>query len=413
MRYLYSFGIVVYAILLWVASISNTKARKLVHGRITWKKRLNQIPSDRKVCWIHSASLGEFEQGRPVIEKIKAKHPEVFILLTFYSPSGYEIRKNYDKADLIMYLPADTIRNAKYFVKNANLKMAIFITYEFWYNFIYFAHKHNVALYSISTLFRPGQIFFQSNGKWFRKHLFYFNQFFAQNKRSVQIAKSYNIENVTLAGDTRFDRVSAIAAQKVEIPTVSAFADSHFTIVAGSSWPAEHDMLIRFCNEGHENIKFIIAPHELNIKEYERIESQIRKKVVRLSVATIDKVADASVLIIDSIGLLSKLFRYGNIALIGGGFGKGIHNILEPAVYGLPVIFGPNHEKFHEALTMADRGIAFPVQDYETFSKTVQEFINNNGYRTQKSNQVRLFIEQQLGATDLIMQEIDQQLIND
>ncbi len=412
MRILYSIGISAYAKLIRFASLTNTKAKKLVEGRQQWKEKLKEIPENKQVCWFHSASLGEFEQGRPLIEKIKTLYPDIFILLTFYSPSGYEIRKNYKNADLITYLPADTIQNARYFIRFAHPDIAIFIKYEFWYNFIHYAHKNGVKLYGISTLFRNGQVFFKPWGKWFRKHLHYFEHFFAQNTYSANIAAQYGINNISVSGDTRYDRVAAIASQNSNIEKVNSFAADHFTLVAGSSWPPEHEMLIKLCNQGPEDIKFIIAPHELKEKQYEHIEKNIEATAVRLSKATESQIAKARVLIIDSIGLLSKLYRYGHIALIGGGFGKGIHNVLEPAVYGLPVIFGPAYKKFHEAVSMVENDIAFPVENYEQLKKEVEKLHDNKEYFNEKSTQTRLFVEGQLGATDMILQEIEKQILN-
>jgi len=412
MRSLYSIGISVYSILIRIAAYSNTKAGKLIKGRKGWKKKLTKIPSDKKVFWFHSASLGEFEQGRPLIEKLKNQHPEIFILLTFYSPSGYEIRKNYKNADLIMYLPPDTKKNARYFIKHAHPDLAVFIKYEFWYNFIFYAKKQGVKLYSIATLFRNEQIFFKPWGKWFRKHLQYFEHFYAQNDQTALIAEKHDLKNITIAGDTRFDRVAEIASQNEEIDLVKDFAANHFTVVAGSSWPAEHNLLVKLCNHGPGVIKYIIAPHELNEKQYELLEKNTEAKVTRLSQVSEAQIKDSRILIIDSIGLLSRLYRYGNIAIIGGGFGKGIHNVLEPAVYGLPVIFGPAYKKFHEAVSMVEHKIAFPISNYEQLETIIGELYRNKEYLKEKSTQTRLFVEHQLGATDMILQEIEKQIVN-
>ena len=412
MRSLYSIGISFYTILIRIAAYANTKAGKLIKGRKGWKKELTKIPSDKKVFFFFFSSLGEFEQGRPLIEKIKNKHPEIFILLTFYSPSGYEIRKNYKNADLIMYLPPDTKKNACYFIKHAHPTLAVFIKYEFWYNFIFYAKKEGVKLYSIATLFRNGQIFFKPWGKWFRKHLQYFEHFYAQNEQTALIAEKHDLKKITIAGDTRFDRVAEIASQNEEIDLVKEFAANHFTVIAGSSWPAEHNLLAKLCNHGPDDIKYIIAPHELNEKQYELLEKNIEAKVTRLSQVSETQVKHARVLIIDSIGLLSRLYRYGNVALIGGGFGKGIHNVLEPAVYGLPVIFGPEYKKFHEAVTMVAQKIAFPINNYQQLETIIGKLYHNKEYLREKSTQTRLFVEHQLGATDLILQEIEKQIVN-
>lgn len=403
MRHLYTLGIHLYNILISIASVRNQKAALWKKGRKNWKNKLTQLPEHKDIYWFHSASLGEFEQGRPLIEAIKQQTPDVFILLTFFSPSGYEVRKDYAHADLIMYLPADTIRNANYFVETVKPKKVFFIKYEFWFNYIHAIHKADAQLYSISTIFRKNQSFFKPWGKWFKKHLTYFNHFFVQNATSQEILTQFGIKNHTLSGDTRYDRVKAIANDSEGIAEIEQFAKNHFTIVAGSTWEEELDLLTELINKHGEKYRLVIAPHELSEKTYKKIETNCKSPVVRLSNATSDNVANARIIIVDCIGLLSKIYRYGQIALIGGGFGKGIHNVLEPAVYGMPVIFGPNYKKFYEASTMVENNIAFEIKNYHDFEHIVDKFYTDRTYLENKSKDTERFVTAQLGATQIIL----------
>lgn len=415
MRGLYTTGIRLYVLLISIASLWNSKARQWTNGRKKWQQQLTKalpVRRDRKICWIHCSSLGEFEQSRPIIEALTNRFPDVFILLTFFSPSGYEIRKSYPQADLIMYLPADTPQNAHYFVQAVAPDVAIFIKYEFWLNYINALSKQQIPLYSVSAIFRKNQVFFKSWGKWYRKHLGLFSHFFVQNRQSADLLKAWNITNVTISGDTRYDRVYAIAAQNKPVEAARALAAHNFTLVAGSTWPPEHNLLIRLANEKISGLRIIIAPHELHEKTFRHLENSINGKVVRYSQTTTAQAADAKVLIIDNIGLLSTLYRYGQAALVGGGFGKGIHNTLEAAVYGIPVMFGPNHQKFHEARTMIEHQIAFSINNYETFYKLLTQFMENKDYYNELSRRITEFINKQLGATEIVLQSIDKELLS-
>ncbi len=412
MRFFYTIGIVLYRILIYVAIAGNEKARKWVAGRKNWKQKLQPaVETHKKVCWIHCSSLGEFEQGRPIIESIKKKNDNIFILLTFYSPSGYEVRKNYDVADLVMYMPSDTPANAKYFVQKVKPAVAVFVKYEFWFNFIKQLHKNSVSFYSISAIFRPGQMFFKPWGCWFLNHLKMFEHFFVQNGESAELLKSYKISQVTISGDTRYDRVSNIAKQTKEQPVVQHFSSGKFTLVAGSSWQEEHEMLVKLANNYPERLKLIIAPHELNEKSFKYIERKVQNKVVRLSKTNEQEVSEAQILIVDSIGLLSSLYRYGEAALIGGGFGKGIHNILEPAVYGVPVMFGPKYGKFYEANEMVKNKIALPINSYKDLEKNIALLLKNKEYLEEKSLATKKFVESKLGASKIIMESIEKKLV--
>jgi len=411
MRFFYSIGIRFYTMLVRLASIRNAKAKLWISGRQNWAAQLTKIPDGVKPVWVHCSSLGEFEQGRPLIESIKKKFPDQFILLTFYSPSGFEVRKNYDNADLIMYLPTDTLANAKKFIKSINPAIAIFIKYEFWFNFIYVLHKNHIPLYSVSTIFREDQLFFKSTGKWFRKHLRYFSWFFVQNELSQKLLHSIGVTETSVCGDTRYDRVYAIAKEAKSIDEIDAFSKSGFTIVAGSTWPAEDEMLVKLANQ-NSGIKLVVAPHELHEKTYAYYENEVDGKVVRLSKTTIEEAALAKVLLVDSIGLLSSIYRYGKVAVVGGGFGKGIHNILEPAVYGMPVIIGPNFEKFYEAVTMHNLELIHVVTDLQELQKVVNNYTNNNDYLARKVEKITAFVEHQLGATEVVLQGIENKLVN-
>lgn len=411
MRVLYSIGIRLYTVLVWFASVKNPKAKLWLKGRRGWRLLLGKIPENIRPVWVHCSSLGEFEQGRPLIEAIKKKYPDTFILLTFYSPSGFEIRKNYDKADLIMYLPADTMNNANTFVSRVNPRLAIFIKYEFWFNYISVLHKKDIQLYSVSAIFRPNQIFFKSIGKWFLKHLDYFSRFFVQNDVSAKLMVKHGIDKVTVCGDTRYDRVYAIAKESKSVKEIAAFGQNSFKIVAGSTWPADDELLIKLVN-ADPRIKLVVAPHELYEKTYQLYENEVEGQVVRLSVTSELEASGARVLLVDSIGLLASVYKYGQLAFVGGGFGKGIHNILEPAVYGMPVVIGPRFHKFFEAVTMSDLGLVHSVDNYFEFEKLIKTFIDNKDYLAQQSEKITAFVEGQLGATEVVLQAIESKLVN-
>ena len=312
---------------------------------------------------MHCASLGEFEQGRPVMEALKQEFPDYKILLTFFSPSGFEIRKNYSGADHIFYLPWDTKANAQKFVEIVHPALAIFIKYEFWYNYSYELKKKNVPQLSVSSIFREDQIFFKPYGKLFRKILKNFDYFFVQNEASVRLLRLVGIRNCMLAGDTRFDRVNEVVKKREEVPIAKTFKNGEKVLVAGSCWEEDFEVLVPFINEN--KMKFIIAPHEISEAGILDLEKSLQVKSVRYSKAVDGAVADVNVLIIDNIGLLSRLYHYGEFAYIGGGFGKGLHNILEAACYGIPILFGDkNYEKFQEANDLLNRGGAFPISSY-------------------------------------------------
>ena len=406
MNILYNSIIFLYRWAIMLGAFFNGKIDRMRKGQKEAISVLKKnIDKDSSYIWLHAASLGEFEQGRPLIEKLKAGRPDCKILLTFFSPSGYEVRKNYEKADVICYLPMDTPRNAYRFVKHANLKMAIFIKYEFWANYLYFLSKKNVPIYLVSAIFRPKQLFFKWYGGWYRGLLKYFTHIFVQDENSAQLLDSIAVTNVTVAGDTRFDRVIEIASQARDFPLIENFAKRHLTLVAGSSWAKDEDIVIRHFNETPE-LKLIIAPHVISKEHIFEICSKLKRRFVRLSEVNTKNVQTADCLIVDSIGLLSSIYRYGQIAYIGGGFGAGIHNILEAAVFGMPVLFGTNYERFREAVELTKLGAAFPVSDYEEYCAQMKILMQGKDF-LQKTGEIAYeYVQRNSGATEKILAEI-------
>lgn len=370
-----------------------------------------KIDRNAKYIWFHASSLGEFEQGRPMMEKIKAEHPDYKILLTFFSPSGYEVRKNYNGADVICYLPFDTPYRVKKFVNLANPAMAVFIKYEFWGNYLCELKRREIPVYIISAIFRPDQLFFQWYGIPYRKMLTCFNHLFVQDQRSKALLEEYGITNVTVTGDTRFDRVLDVRRQAREIPVVERFVKNEkgeqmLTLVAGSSWPQDEEILFRYFNE-HPEMKLIIAPHEIHREHLMYIESLLKRPSIRLSEAAGDSnLSGKDCLIIDSFGLLSSIYRYGQIAYIGGGFGAGIHNTLEAAVYGLPVLFGPKYHKFKEAKDLIAVGGGFSVSDEKAFCAQMDELLTYHEVLEASGKAAGDFVKKNAGATEQVLQEL-------
>lgn len=406
MGILYNFVIKCYQVLVKFAGLFNTKAQKLSAGESQVIRLLKeQLHPDGNYIWIHAASLGEFEQGRPLIEKIRANQPEQRILLTFFSPSGYEIRKNYDGVDFVSYLPFDHIANVKEFLDIVKPQKAIFVKYEFWSNYLHELQRRNIPTYIISAIFRKNQNFFRRGGGFFRKMLHCFTHLYVQDEASKELLQSIGIKNVTVAGDTRFDRVIAINNNARELPLVKQFTDGHHTIVAGSSWPADEELLAQYINS-HKEQRIIIAPHEIHDEHITHIESLITRRTLRLSQANESNIQDAECLIVDCIGLLSSIYRYGKVAYIGGGFGAGIHNILEAAVYGMPVIFGPRYGKFREARNMVAQGCAYSINNYQELEEHLNAFATRTQYLAETSEKAGKFVVKNAGATDLIYDDL-------
>lgn len=407
MRILYITGIRIFSLLLFIASFFNEKARLLRNGRKKIWQQVAEMKQQGPFVWVHCASLGEFEQGRPVIEAIKKKHPGKKVLLTFFSPSGYEIRKNYEMADQVVYLPADTPKNARRFVDLVNPELALFIKYEFWPCFFETLQQKNIPVYSISSIFRKNQIFFRWYGRWFRKTLKAVNKFYVQDNESGRLLKEAGIHNFSVAGDTRFDRVTAIVKASTDVRIAASFSEgAPFIIVAGSTWPPDEDILIRYINSAPGDVKLIIAPHEVHQSHIEQVEQKLKVPYIKYS-ATDDKIADdAKVLIVNTMGLLSAIYRYGQVAYIGGGFGKGIHNTLEAATYGIPVVFGPRYQKFKEARDLISRGGGFSIRNYDTLFTLMEKLRNSPEYLNQTGNAAAAYVKSMCGATDVIMKEV-------
>ncbi len=403
----YNLLILVYGLIIRIFSLFNHKAALFVNGRKNWHEKLkDKITPESRYIWFHCASLGEFEQGRPVMEEIKLRFPEYKILLTFFSPSGYEIRKNYPGAETICYLPMDTPANARKFLNIIRPEKAFFVKYEFWYNFLHELNKRKIPVFVFSANFRQNQHFFSSWpwSKWFRKMLNGFDRIFVQSSASADLLKSFGINRVTVSGDTRFDRVAKIAESAKEMKVVEKFKDNHRIIVAGSTWKPDEELIIRFINQS-EGIKYIIAPHEVSETNINRIVQLLKKPSIRFSRMNNENALAHDVLVIDSVGLLSSLYKYGEIAYIGGGFGVGIHNILEAATFGLPVVFGPNHEKFREAVELKSLEGAFCIGNFNNLESTFRKLLETTDIREKASLAAVNYVKNNLGATNLIIKK--------
>lgn len=413
MAFFYNFIIHLYNLAIHIASMFNKKANLWVEGRKNIFERLQfGVGNQKNVVWFHAASLGEFEQGRPVLEEFKKKHPEYKILLTFFSPSGYEIRKDYKKADFVYYLPLDLNKNVNQFLSIVKPKLVFFIKYEFWFNYLNMLNSLQIPIYIISANFRENQHFFKWYGGWFRKNLRKINWFFVQNQNSLKLLNSIEVKNVIVSGDTRFDRVVEVANNPKKFPMVEEFAKNSFVILAGSSWPEDEKLLNHLFSIKIPGFKLIIAPHEIHddhILQIEKIYSG--QKTVRLSKANLYAVASYDVLIIDGMGFLSSLYQYCKLAYIGGGFGKGIHNILEAVTFGKPVIFGPNYKNFPEAVDLVKRGGAFSFQDETELLSITKNFTMLNSQYKKSGTVCTNYIETNKGATEKIMKTIASQLM--
>nr|WP_153139722.1 glycosyltransferase N-terminal domain-containing protein [Segatella copri] len=416
------YNIVIYFVL-WgiaIASLFNEKVRKMWRGeREAFKILKQKVDPNAKYIWFHAASLGEFEQGRPLMERIRKDYPQYKILLTFYSPSGYEVRKNYEGADIICYMPVDTRLNAIRFLRLVRPVMAFFIKYEFWSNFLHILKHRNIPTYSVSSIFREDQVFFKWYGRSYAGVLKCFTRFFVQNEESKRLLEGIGITAVDVVGDTRFDRVLQIKEAAKQLPICEAFrtgvASSQSAdvphhdfkvFVAGSSWPPDENIFIPFFNE-HKDWRLLIAPHVIAEEHLKLILSLIKgKKVVRYTQTTSEEAAEADVLIIDCFGLLSSMYNYGDVAYIGGGFGVGIHNTLEAAVWNMPVIFGPNNKKFQEAQGLLKSGGGFEINTYEDFSGLMSSLMNDETFLKQAGDKAGAFVAHLAGATDKVLASV-------
>lgn len=430
---MYNIAIYIYLIGVAIGSLFNKKIKKMWRGEREAVDLLKEkVDPTAKYVWFHAASLGEFEQGRPLIEQLRATHPEYKILLTFFSPSGYEVRKNYEGADIVCYLPLDTISNAQRFLRAVHPVMAFFIKYEFWYNYLHILRHRGVPVYSVSSIFRPGQVFFKWYGRNYAKVLHCITHFFVQNEVSLQLLKGIGIDEATVVGDTRFDRVLQIKEQAKKLPIVEAFKGINGkgeackgalsedackedlsengckgckVFVAGSSWQPDEDIFIRFFND-HPDWKLIIAPHVIGEDHLAYILDKLQMKAVRYTQATEQSAAEARCLIIDCFGLLSTIYRYGEIAYVGGGFGVGIHNVPEAAVWGVPVLFGPNNKSFQEAQDLLACKGSFEVTDYDSFNTIISRLISDDQFRHQCGEASANYVKSRSGATDIIMKSV-------
>ena len=406
--FLYNIGLNAYATLGNMAVFFSKKIKKMVDGQRETPDILRKgISANDRVVWFHAASLGEFEQGRPIMERLRKNHPEYKILLTFFSPSGYEVRKNYEGADVICYLPFDTHHNAKKFLELAHPEIAIFIKYEFWANYLTQLHQSGVKTYSVSSIFRPGQRFFKKWNPYSKQVLYQFDHFFVQNETSKKLLADIGIDCVTVSGDTRFDRVLDIRNASKDLPIVEAFTHGQKTFIAGSSWEPDEEIYIPYF-ANHNDWKLIIAPHVIDETHLTKIEKMLESNGIS-SVRYTDLEAqqggdddkDVRCLIVNCFGKLSSIYRYGKIALVGGGFGAGIHNVPEAAVYGIPVLFGPNNQKFREAQLLKKIGAGFEFTDADTFKTQMDRFLADENYLQETGNKSAEYIRNNAGAADI------------
>lgn len=391
-----------------IASLFNKKVKKMWTGERQAVKVLKEkVDPEARYIWFHAASLGEFEQGRPLIEHLRETHPEYKILLTFFSPSGYEVRKNYEGADIICYLPLDTIRNARRFLRAVKPVMAFFIKYEFWYNYLHILQHRGVPTYSVSSIFRPDQIFFQWYGRQYGRVLKCFTHFFVQNMESKALLAKLGITDVDVVGDTRFDRVLQIKEASKQLPIVEQFtAHAQKVFVAGSSWLPDEEIFIKYFDI-HKDWKLIIAPHVISDEHLSQIFELLKgRRVVRYTEATEENVKDAEVLIIDCFGLLSSIYHYGTVSYVGGGFGVGIHNVLEAAVWDIPVVFGPNNKHFQEAQGLMLVQGGFEIKDYQSFRDLMMRFETDASFLKNAGENAGAFVKSRAGATAKVMENV-------
>ena len=395
--YLYLLGIAVY-------SLFNKKVRQMWQGECEAFHVLKEkVDPNAKYVWFHAASLGEFEQGRPLMEQLRKEHPEYKILLTFFSPSGYEVRKNYEGADIICYLPLDTIGNARRFLRTVRPVMAFFIKYEFWYNYLHILKHRGVPTYSVSSIFRPDQVFFRWYGSGYRRVLKCFTHFFVQNEQSRELLATLGITSASIVGDTRFDRVLQIKEQARQLPIVEAFKQGRKTFVAGSSWQPDEEIFIPYFN-ARKDWKLIVAPHVIADDHLRQIEKLLEgRRVVRYTEATESTAQEAEVLIINCFGLLSSIYRYGDVAYVGGGFGVSIHNTVEAAVWGVPVIFGPENKKFQEAQELKACGGGLEIKSYDDFARIMDGFIADGDSMQRAGKAAGDYVGQKAGAVEKIL----------
>lgn len=400
--YLYLLGVAIY-------SRFNEKVRKMWRGeRDAFRVLREKVDPNARYVWFHAASLGEFEQGRPLMEQLRREHPDIKILLTFFSPSGYEVRKNYEGADIVCYLPLDTLSNARRFLGLVHLEKAFIIKYEFWYNYLHILKHRGVPVYSVSSIFREGQVFFRWYGRQYGRVLKCFTHFYVQNELSRQLLGRLNLTNVTVTGDTRFDRVLQIKEQAKVLPVVENLTKGHKVFIAGSSWQPDEEIFIRYFRE-HPDWRLVIAPHVIDEDHLSQIEKMLEgRKVVRYTEASEhpELTENSDVLIINCFGLLSSIYRYATVTYVGGGFGVSIHNTLEAAVWGKPVVFGPENKKFQEAQGLKQCGGGLEITGYEDFERLMDRLDSDADYLTTSGRQAADYVSRQSGATRKILSDV-------
>ncbi|MCH2035096.1 MAG: 3-deoxy-D-manno-octulosonic acid transferase [Tenacibaculum sp.] len=412
MLFIYNLIIHIVYFFIKIIALFNTKLKLFVDGRKETFRALESIKTNDKVFWIHAASLGEFEQARPIIEQLKRLYSDYKIVVTFFSPSGYEIRKNYDLADVVCYLPFDTSKNVKRFIKQVHPDLAIIVKYEFWPNLLNELRKTKTKTILVSGIFRKDQLFFKSYGKWMRNFLSAFNHFFVQNMSSKELLHQVKFNNVTVSGDTRFDRVHKILNQDNSIDFIEDFKNNTYTVIAGSTWKEDEDLLVNYINEVASNEeKFIIAPHKINSESIESLRKSILKKAILYSERNNVDLKDYQVFIVDTIGLLTKIYAYANAAYVGGGLATGLHNILEPATFGVPVIFGGNkYQKFNEAIELLELGGSKTITNQKELNSILANLKNDITLRMAMGESCKNYISNNIGATPTILEYIKEQI---
>jgi 3-deoxy-D-manno-octulosonic-acid transferase len=417
MRFLYNTGVVFYYLFLRIAAVFSNKAKAWHYGRKELFDKLEEVfgahystEHPAEVAWFHCASLGEFEQGKPVIEAYRQEFPNHLILLTFFSPSGYNHRSHYDFVDHVFYLPIDTSKNAKRFVEIIRPSVAVFVKYEFWFNYLNQLFRHNVSVYTVSAIFRPDQHFFKWYGGWFRTHLRKIKMIFVQDEESDELLKMVDISNIIISGDTRFDRVASVKEFQQPFPLIDKFVEGRHVIVAGSTWPADEELILALYRKTAGKVKFIIAPHETGGSRIQELLEKTGENAVLYSQAPGTNLANKHILIIDSIGMLSQLYRFASIAYIGGGFGAGIHNTLEAAAYGMPVFFGPNYHRFREAREMVAAGVAFSIENADEMTEKISSLLMDISRLEDISAKAGKYVKERTGATRKIMEVLKHDL---
>lgn len=407
MLFIYNLLTIMAGPILKIAALFSPKMKLFVNGRKTVFETLEQkLEQGNKTIWFHAASLGEYEQGLPVMEELRKLYPNHKIVLTFFSPSGYEIRKNTAAADVVVYLPLDTKANAAKFVKTVNPEMAFFIKYEFWPNYLHKLQKTGAKVYLISGIFRESQAFFKWYGGFYREALKTFRHFFVQYESSKKLLQKIGFQNITVSGDTRYDRVSKILERDNSLPFIEDFINGKTTFVFGSSWPKDEMLFIDFVNE-NKDVKFIIAPHDISKGHVSEIVATVKNKYVLFSEMEGKNLAEYDVFIIDTIGILGKIYSYADIAYVGGGFGtSGLHNILEPAAFGVPIVIGPNHKKFPEAAALIHFGGSLEAKNGEDFRHILAELLHNKDYRHEAGHKAATFVSMNRGAVNRIINHI-------